>query len=109
MLPKVGELERAISLENAQIGVFQRRERGSLFNLNRQLLDAYIDMGDLDHAETYLRHDRGDSALHLSDRLAASSARAAAKDPALAELVRKQQDLKKQIGSLLTDMNNMLA
>jgi CHAT domain-containing protein/tetratricopeptide (TPR) repeat protein len=77
-LPKVGELERAISLENAQIAVFQRLERGRLFNLNRQLLNAYIDMGDLDRAETYLRHDRalleeskawGDSALHLSDRL----------------------------------------
>jgi CHAT domain-containing protein len=40
--------------------------------------------------------------------LAASSARAAAKDPALAELARQEQDLQKQIGAQLGALNNML-
>jgi CHAT domain-containing protein len=41
--------------------------------------------------------------------LAASSARAVASDPALAELVRKEQDLQKQIGARLGLLNNLLA
>ncbi|MCJ9734866.1 CHAT domain-containing protein, partial [Bradyrhizobium sp. PRIMUS42] len=38
-----------------------------------------------------------------------SSARAAAKDPALAELVRKEQDLTKQVNAQLGTLNNVLA
>ena len=41
--------------------------------------------------------------------LAASSARAAAKDPALAELVRGEQDLTKQVNAQLGALNNVLA
>ncbi len=41
--------------------------------------------------------------------LADSNARAVAKDPALAALVRKEQDLAKQIGAELGALNNMLA
>jgi CHAT domain-containing protein len=41
--------------------------------------------------------------------LTASSARAAAQNPALAELVRKSQDLEKQIGAQLGLLNNVLA
>jgi CHAT domain-containing protein/tetratricopeptide (TPR) repeat protein len=41
--------------------------------------------------------------------LAASSARSAVKDPALAELVRKDQDLSKQIGAQLGTLNNVLS
>jgi CHAT domain-containing protein/tetratricopeptide (TPR) repeat protein len=41
--------------------------------------------------------------------LADSSARAVAKDPALAELVRKEQDLAKQISAELGALNNLLA
>jgi CHAT domain-containing protein len=41
--------------------------------------------------------------------LADSSARVVAKDPALAELVRKEQDLAKQISAQLGALNNMLA
>ncbi len=41
--------------------------------------------------------------------LSASSARAVARDPALAELVRKEQDLEKQIAAELGNLNNMLA
>jgi CHAT domain-containing protein len=41
--------------------------------------------------------------------LSASSARAVARDPALAELVRKEQDLEKQIVAELGALNNMLA
>jgi CHAT domain-containing protein len=41
--------------------------------------------------------------------LADSSARAVAKDPALAELVRKEQDLAKQISAELGTLNNLLA
>ena len=45
----------------------------------------------------------------VQQALAASSARAAAKDPALAELVRKEQDLSKQVNAQLGALNNALA
>jgi CHAT domain-containing protein len=41
--------------------------------------------------------------------LAESSARAAAKDPALAELVRSEQDLSKQVRAQLGSLNNLLS
>ena len=41
--------------------------------------------------------------------LAASGARASIKDPALAELVRKEQDLDKQVGAQLGLLNNILS
>jgi hypothetical protein len=41
--------------------------------------------------------------------LAASGARASIKDPALAELVRKEQDLDKQVSAQLGLLNNILA
>lgn len=45
----------------------------------------------------------------VQQALAASSARAAAKDPALRELVRKEQDLSKQYSAQLGTLNNVLA
>jgi CHAT domain-containing protein len=45
----------------------------------------------------------------VQQALAASSARAAAKDPALADLVRKEQDLSKQVNAELGALNNVLA
>jgi CHAT domain-containing protein len=45
----------------------------------------------------------------VQQALAASSARASAKDPALAELVRKEQDLTKQVNAQLGALNNVLA
>ncbi len=45
----------------------------------------------------------------VQQALAASSARAAAKDGALAELVRKEQDLTKQVNAQLGALNNVLA
>ncbi len=45
----------------------------------------------------------------VQQALAASSARAAARDPALAELVRKEQDLTKQVNAQLGTLNNVLA
>ena len=45
----------------------------------------------------------------VQQALAASSARMVAKDPALAELVRKEQDLGKQINAQLGTLNNVLA
>jgi CHAT domain-containing protein len=45
----------------------------------------------------------------VQQALAASSARAAAKDSALAELVRKEQDLTKQVNAQLGTLNNVLA
>ena len=45
----------------------------------------------------------------VQQSLAAANARAIAKDPALAELVRKDQDLSKQIGAELGTLNNLLA
>ena len=45
----------------------------------------------------------------VQNALTASAARATAKNPALAELVRKTQDLEKQIGAQLGLLNNVLA
>lgn len=45
----------------------------------------------------------------VQQALAASSARAAARDPALAELVRKEQDLAKQVNAQLGLLNNVLS
>lgn len=45
----------------------------------------------------------------VQQALADSSARAAAKDPALAELVRTEQDRTKEIGAALGALNNLLA
>jgi CHAT domain-containing protein len=45
----------------------------------------------------------------VQQALAASSARAAAQDSALAELVRKEQDLTKQVNAQLGALNNVLA
>jgi CHAT domain-containing protein len=45
----------------------------------------------------------------VQQALAASSARATAKDPALAELVRKEQDLGKQINAQLGTLTNVLS
>jgi CHAT domain-containing protein len=59
-------------------------------------------------AETFALSDaiRGHS---VQRALAASSARMVATDPALAALVRKEQDLGKQVGALLGTLNNVLA
>ncbi len=78
------------------------------------IVEAYLNMlarrnsaGDVG-AETFSLADaiRGRS---VQQALAASSARAAAKDPALAELVRKEQDLGKQINAQLGTLNNVLS
>ena len=45
----------------------------------------------------------------VQQALAASGARASIKDPALAELVRKEQDLGKQVGAQLGLLNNILS
>jgi len=45
----------------------------------------------------------------VQQALAASSARATAKDPALAELVRKEQDLGKQVNAQLGTLTNVLS
>jgi CHAT domain-containing protein len=59
-------------------------------------------------AETFALADsvRGHS---VQQALTASSARMTAKDPALAELLRTEQDLGKQIGAQLGSLNNILA
>lgn len=65
---------------------------------------ASVDVG----VETFALADaiRGHS---VQNALAASSARAAADDPVLAELVRKEQDLSKQVNAQLGTLNNVLA
>ena len=45
----------------------------------------------------------------VQQALSASSARASAKDPALAELVRREQDLRKQVNAELGMLNNVLS
>ncbi len=64
--------------------------------------------GDSAAVETFALADavRGHS---VQQALAASSARAQIKDPALAELVRQEQDLTKQVNAQLGTLNNVLA
>ena len=59
-------------------------------------------------AETFSLADaiRGSA---VQQALAASSARATVKDPALAELVRKEQDMRKQVNAQLGMLNNVLS
>ena len=72
------------------------------------LLTRQKDPGGDIAAETFALADaiRGRS---VQQALAASSARAAAKDPALAELVRTEQDLAKQVNAQLGMLNNVLS
>ncbi len=67
---------------------------------------------------SYAGSDIGEETFRLADvvrgqaverALSASSSRAAAKDPALAELVRKEQDLGKQTAAVVGNLNNMLS
>jgi CHAT domain-containing protein len=79
----------------------------------REIIEHYIALlsrsGQSDAAvESFALADqaRGQS---VQQALAASSSRAAASDPALAELVRKEQDLQKQIAAQVGLLNNLLA
>ena len=81
----------------------------------QNIVEAYLTMlaaqknpdGDVG-IETFALADavRGHS---VQQALAASSARAAAKEPALAELVRKEQDLGKEVNAQLGTLNNLLS
>lgn len=82
----------------------------------RLIVESYI--GFLARSPNLAGGDVAEETFRLADvvrghgverALAASSARAAAKDPALAELARKEQDLKKQVGAALGALNNLLA
>jgi CHAT domain-containing protein len=82
----------------------------------QMIVEAYISLldrmpaGDDDAvtAETFRLADaiRGHS---VQQALAASSARMFAKDPALADLARKEQDLTKQVNAQLGTLNNVLS
>ena len=74
------------------------------FNLLAREKNSSVDVG----AETFGLADaiRGRS---VQQALAASSARAAAREPALAALVRKEQDLGKQVNAQLGTLNNVLS
>lgn len=71
------------------------------------LLDRQRDGGDV-AVETFALADavRGHS---VQQALAASSARMLAKDTALAEIVRREQDLSKQVNAQLGTLNNILS
>ena len=82
----------------------------------RGMIEFYL--GFLSRNPTLAGADIGEETFKLADvvrghgverALAASSARASAKDPALAELVRNEQDLKKQIGAQVGTLNNLLS
>jgi CHAT domain-containing protein len=81
----------------------------------RSIVEAYV---GLLSRSTYKSNDAAIETFALADAvrghsvqqaLAASSARAVAKDPALAELVRKEQDFGKEINAQLGALNNALA
>src|SRR5262249_19500218 len=72
------------------------------------LLDRQRDGGGDIAQETFALADsiRGHA---VQQALAASSARMLAKDPALADIVRREQDLAKQISAQLGTLNNVLS
>jgi CHAT domain-containing protein len=81
----------------------------------QNIVEAYMRLlarnqkgGDEIAIETFRLADaiRGQS---VQQALAASSARMAAKDPALIELIRSEQDLSKQINAQLGTLNNVLS
>lgn len=78
------------------------------FALTREGVAAGGQAGNQVGEETFALADavRGHS---VQQALAASSARAAAKDPKLADLVRKEQDLSKQVNAQLGTLNNVLS
>jgi CHAT domain-containing protein len=84
-----------------------QRLQGIVENYFTMLARASGSAGEIGE-ETFALADavRGQS---VQQALAASSARAAAKDPALAELVRKEQDLSKQVNAQLGMLNNVLS
>jgi CHAT domain-containing protein len=83
-------------------------------NRLQNIVEAYITLLDRQRdgtdvaAETFSLADsiRGRS---VQQALAASSARMLAKDPALAEVVRQEQDLVKQVNAQLGTLNNVLS
>jgi CHAT domain-containing protein/tetratricopeptide (TPR) repeat protein len=81
----------------------------------RVIVEGYL--GFLARNPTLAGTDIGEETFRLADvvrgqaverALSASSARAAAKDKALADLVRKEQDLGKEIAAVIGNLNNML-
>jgi CHAT domain-containing protein len=89
--------------------VVARRER------LQDIVEAYIRL--LARTQTGPSGDIADETFRLADAirgqsvqyaLAASSARMTAKDPALAELIRKEQDLTMQVNALVGTLNNVL-
>ena len=82
----------------------------------RLIVESYLAL--LARAPALAGADIGEETFGLADvvrghaverALAASSLRAAAKDPQLADLVRKGQDLKKEISAEIGTLNNLLA
>jgi CHAT domain-containing protein len=85
--------ERLQNIVESYIGVLARSQRDS----GGDVVDETFRLGDA---------IRGQSVQHA---LAASSARMTAKDPALSDLIRKEQDLTMQANALLGTLNNVLA
>jgi CHAT domain-containing protein len=105
-IPILSSVGHDADLDDAiETGARDRRKRG--------IIETYIGLlarsGTSDAAaESFRLADlaRGRS---VQQALAASSTRATTSDPALAELVRKEQDLQKQIGAQVGLLNNLLA
>lgn len=89
------------------VGRVQARLRFVVENYIKLLATARSPADDV-AAQTFIMADsiRGHA---VQQALAESSARVAAKDPALAELVRNEQDLSKQLRAQLGSLNNLLS
>ena len=124
---RAGKVEDAIREFKATIPVLMAAARENADNDDttlvaarslrlQNIVEAYIALlartqkqgGEDVATETFRLADaiRGQSVQHA---VAASSARMAAKDPALVELIRKEQDLTKQVNAQLGTLNNVLA
>jgi CHAT domain-containing protein len=102
-------LSSQIDDDNA-IGVVLRKHQvqATVERYMALLVRASVDTGVDSAAETF-RLAEAIRSRFVQQALSASGARAAASDPAIAELVRKAQDSEKQVGAQLGLLDNLLA
>jgi CHAT domain-containing protein len=122
-LAETGQPERALAEFRAAVPILLTRSReaqdeddtrGARSWVLQQVLEAYISVladakaGDDAAAEAFQLAEvaRGQA---VERALNASAARAAAKDPALADLVRREQDAQQQVAALFGLLANILA
>lgn len=104
---------RQVNREETLFSVSERRRReiidGYMAVLAQVYDDASLSVPDFDPAAEAFRISDAGRGSRVQRAVAQSSARAAARDPELSKLVRTEQDLLRQIGSLFGLLTNILS